>query len=291
MSRESSEMSERSRLETRDQLLVEVGFLLDPIRRLLFANPYNPIPKLDRLRLRQSLNVDRNAWYEVWNSYCHYHGVMWHEEHGAAVRILMSYPGTLIESLEYDHKGEPLARIRSEFNSVLADLVEAINAMPVDVPDMILPANSPFQAYRLFRSLCSGAKRRIDLFDPYVDASVYYRYLSDLQPDVDVRIITDENCMKNAAVRDRIVAVSQVFAQERPDHYWLLVAKSLHDRHLRVDDELFHLGGSLKDAARKDAFSLGKLDASDEAIVRALDGLLASATPWYEPGITNHKTS
>ena len=190
---------------------------------------------------------------------------------------------------------ELLQLCRREFQDSYFKTIELIRAVPVDVEDIIFPSNNPYRSYLLFRSLCSNASNRIEIFDPYVDATVFHRYLSDLQPDVDVKVITDETIMlarkkKDEPIRDRVIAVSELLAHERPNHYWLLVVPSLHDRHLRVDDVLFHLGGSMKDAAKNDSFTLGRLDATD-GVNRLLDGYVSAATPWYQPGMPNHRRS
>ena len=50
---------------------------------------------------------------------------------------------------------------------------------------------------------------------------------------------------------DEFIDVSRSFSQERgPDKYRLLVEEAFHDRWLRCDEQLFHLGGSIKDGVR-----------------------------------------
>jgi hypothetical protein len=110
-----------------------------------------------------------------------------------------------------------------------------------------------------------------------------------------VSVVTDARAMLPSANdsraihrRDRIVSVSTLFAEQRPESYRLLVVDKLHDRHLLVDTKIYHLGGSVKDAARTAAYSLTEMEAT-LSVQAALESQLASATPWYPDARGEHR--
>jgi hypothetical protein len=285
-------MTDRMRL--RDELILSLGFLLDPIRRVIFQEPLAAISRHERLGIEQQFKRDLKDWCERLDVFCDCMGVKYELEYSQIEDSLVGLHYKLNCTTSLSNL-ELLQACRRDFQASYFNTIELIRAVPVEIADLIFQSDNPYRSYLLFRSLCSNASKRIEIFDPYLDATVFHRYLCDLQPDVDVKVITDETIMlsrrrQDEVIRDRIVAVSELLAHERPDQYRLLVVRSLHDRHLRVDDDLFHLGGSLKDAAKNDPFTLGRLDATD-AVNSVLDGYVSAATPWYQPGMPNHRRS
>jgi hypothetical protein len=162
----------------------------------------------------------------------------------------------------------------------------AIRAVPCEDPDKIFPANSPFQTYLRLKAICSTAGSRVEVFDPYVDASVFHRYLAEVPASVPIVVVAGDGSMKDRRRRE-LVAVSQLFAAERSTTYRFLVSAGLHDRHLRADSTIYHVGGSLKDAAAKSPFSLSKHSSTETDA--SLDGIIAGAVEWFGPSTPKHR--
>jgi hypothetical protein len=129
---------------------------------------------------------------------------------------------------------------------------------------------------------------RLDLFDPYLDAEVFDRYLADTSKQVEIALVTEVANMRNVRRRGRIVAVSELVALERPTLYRLLEVPSIHDRHLRADDKIYLLGGSAKDASKTDFYTIAETD-SNPTLHSTLDNIMAGATAWYQPGMLRHR--
>jgi hypothetical protein len=181
-----------------------------------------------------------------------------------------------------------LTEIRDVFPSLLLESEEALRDVPADDPDVILPPTSPFQTYMRLLAICGMTATRLDLFDPYLDAEVFDRYLPDVGKAVEITLVTASKNMRDARRRGRIVAISELVALERPAQYRLLEAQSLHDRHLRADDKIFHLGGSAKDASTKDFYTITGTD-GNQTLHSTLDGIVAGSNPWYRPGMPGHR--
>jgi hypothetical protein len=62
--------------------------------------------------------------------------------------------------------------------NVHCKLLNLIQAVPVTVETRIFDAETPFSCYCFIRNLCLLSSLRIDLFDRYVDQTVFHRYLA-----------------------------------------------------------------------------------------------------------------
>jgi hypothetical protein len=143
-----------------------------------------------------------------------------------------------------------------------------------------------------------GGKGRLiflySLFDPYLSADVFHRYLRNLWDTTSITVVTNEKIMvapqgpQAVQRRDQIVAVSELLALERPTLYRFYVTAQQHDRHLRADDSILHLGGSVKDASKTAPYTISTLDAT-QSNHSFLDRLISSATEWFGPNVTTHR--
>ena len=107
-----------------------------------------------------------------------------------------------------------------------------------------------FDAYAFIAGLIRKAKKRIDVIDSYVDDSVLVQ-LSKRSPGVKVDIYNGK--------------ISQQLRQDVARHnaqypgVTLHSYKKAHDRFLIIDEEVYHIGHSLKDLGKK-LFAFSKMD-------------------------------
>lgn len=115
-----------------------------------------------------------------------------------------------------------------------------------------------FQAYEFASRLIKSAKSRILLIDNYVDETVL-TMLDKREPCVDATVYT-LNISKQLQLD-----IAKHDAQYPAIH--VKVFKKAHDRFLIIDDEVYHLGASLKDLGKKwFAFSLMEATLADDLI-------------------------
>jgi len=172
---------------------------------------------------------------------------------------------------------------------------EAIHTIPVLLPSTISPAGSAFSTYCTLKNLLQAeAATEIIVFDPYLDMTVFHRYLQALRPSVSIILVTSEPGA-NASNKDKIrwkefLDISQLYAKQWPNRYRLVVNPNLHDRWLLLDQKRpIELGGSIKDAGINKAFSITPLDSTAANI----DNILNHATQgveWFGPNVTTHRT-
>jgi hypothetical protein len=109
-----------------------------------------------------------------------------------------------------------------------------------------------FDAYAFVCDLIRSATQRIILIDNYVDESVL-TLLSKREAEVTIQILT--NSISKALALDIEKFNRQYSAIE------VQMFKSSHDRFLIIDDDIYHIGASLKDLG-KNWFAFSKMDVS-----------------------------
>jgi len=109
-----------------------------------------------------------------------------------------------------------------------------------------------FDAYAFVCDLIRSATQRIILIDNYVDESVL-TLLSKRETGVTTQILT--NSIGNALALD-----IEKFNRQYPA-IGVQTFKSSHDRFLVIDDDIYHIGASLKDLGKK-WFAFSKMDVS-----------------------------
>jgi len=123
--------------------------------------------------------------------------------------------------------------------------------------------------YSKIRNLLRSAKRRICLVDAYINDEVL-QTLSTLEPGVTVRIVT-----KRIEGADFFVLFRRLKREGRDIDIYR--STTFHDRFLRIDDDWWHLGHSIKDVGSADAVLskisepsvLAKLREREEEVYRA----------------------
>ncbi len=115
-----------------------------------------------------------------------------------------------------------------------------------------------FDAYVFATDLIRSAKKSITLIDNYIDESVLLM-LSKREAKVRATVITRSDSK-----------VSQLDIEKHNAQYSPIEVKfcdTIHDRFLIIDNEVYHLGASLKDLGKK-LFAFSKLEMSAELLMK-----------------------
>jgi hypothetical protein len=114
-----------------------------------------------------------------------------------------------------------------------------------------------FDAYKFVSDLIETAKKEIFLIDNYLNASVL-TLLSKRKDSVKATIFTKEISAQLQLDLDRHNAqYPEIFIEEKPN---------IHDRFLLLDNDLYHIGASLKDLGKK-LFAFSKMEMSAEELL------------------------
>ena len=172
---------------------------------------------------------------------------------------------------------------------------DAIQAVPVPRSSVILEAGTPFTAFCRLRSLCEAdAKHSLTWFDPYFGSSIFHRYLQFVDKNVCVTLVASEPGQHTGrANKDRwseFLDISRLFAAERGHvKYRLVVANTLHDRWLILDDKrIYSLGGSAKDAASKDVFTITNVEPTP-ANQKCIEDTVTNSVEWFGSSSLTHR--
>ncbi len=285
----------KTRAEEHDELVTSFGFLIDPIRRLVFAEE-DPCPQIPYImsQFRQDLGSFREEVLRFCSPGKHRFQV--------ELDTIIGETAGFASFLSAIRHPENVEHARSQFDVKKMEVLKAIRAIPCDDPGKILPSESPYSTYLRLRAICRNATSRLELFDPYLDSETFHRYLNTIADGVRVLIVTSSDIMDLPATtsptsskpplkafrRDRIVALSELLALQFPDRYEFRVSSEQHDRHIRVDETILHLGGSAKDAGKNDYYTISNLDPNQSSHA-FLDGVIARATEWYGPSVRSHR--
>ncbi len=145
-----------------------------------------------------------------------------------------------IEKLESDQKTT---------NQKLDTVLNAIESKEIKPKQGIFYDGQIFDAYAFVSELIKSAKTSITLFDNYIDDTV----LTMLSKNQEVSITLYTKTITKQLKLD----VEKYNAQYKP-----LTLKAFdlsHDRFLLIDDEIYHIGASLKDLGKK-WFGFSKMD-------------------------------
>jgi len=272
------------RLQQKDSLLVKLGALFGPVQKLIeHPDKYDEQETAETLARFcaefPSLDAEFAAFSKGQPEHLY---IIQASQFSGALRGIVS-------QLSHDY---PLAGvIAAAFSKAQA----AIRAIPIPSTSVILEAGSPFSAYCRLHELCAvDAAVSLTWLDPYLDASIFRRYLYHVRPEVPIALVTTEPGVhagnRNIQRWAEFLDVSRLFGQERGvASYRLLVHANLHDRWVVFDDKrIYNLGGSAKDAANHDYFTISAVEASTPNL-QAIQTHISSGAEFFGPNTPIHR--
>jgi hypothetical protein len=272
------------RLQQKHDMYVKLGMLFGPFKRIV-EHP-EQYDEQERAETQARYIAESKTLQVEFHNFCRsMPGQVYEGESSKFFKALYAVRRRI-------ERGEPLEKIVREQLKIAQ---EAIDAVPIPRTSVILEAGSPFTAYCKLRELCEAdATKSLLWLDPFVDISIFHRYLANARPPVPVVLVTSEPG-PHASNRDRtrwneFLDVSRLFAQERGVAlYRLVVQPNLHDRWVVFDNKrIYALGGSAKDAAARDYFTITSVEASPENLRRIQDHL-TTGSEYFGPSAPMHQ--
>lgn len=176
-------------------------------------------------------------------------------------------------------------KLRKEILDLRETVTTNILSIPCELDSEVFEAGSPFTVFIKIRSICETAKEELIFVDPYMGQGTLRRYFNGIQDQVVVTVITKK---RSGSEFSDFLDVSRLFADEwGQSKYNLLYHSDLHDRYLKCDEDVYHLGGSLKDAARKSSFTVSKIAVPNDGKAAILK-LLSESKEQYGPTNPKH---
>ena len=164
-------------------------------------------------------------------------------------------------------------RVEQEVANTRERFFEYIEKIPIEWEPVVFEANTPFTSYLRIRESIVSVKHRLHYFDRYLQPEFLALFLDSVQNSVSIRLVTTAgNAQYGVAC---VAAVSNLARQQFADYQLIEVASTdLHDRNLRVDDQIFSLGPGV-DRAGVALTNFGPSDSSSKAH-NEFDRLIAS---------------
>jgi len=111
----------------------------------------------------------------------------------------------------------------------------------------LIPAGNEFTGQRLARLIFAGAKKSLDISDPYIGPDLFDR-INDADVKVPLRLLTSTKSKSSASY---FAAFKKTYANAE---LRVLEENKLHDRFIIVDGtSAYHVGHSIKDLGKKDS--------------------------------------
>lgn len=117
--------------------------------------------------------------------------------------------------------------------------------------EVVVPAGNPFSAKSKVRELLAIATTDVLIVDPYVGVGTLDCFL---EVTTSVRLLTSKDKLE----RDFLAKLKEFQAEGHKIE--LRFGTTLHDRHLAFNDRCFLIGGSLKDAGKREFHCLEVID-------------------------------
>ncbi len=264
----------------KSELLYQFGLLLETIENGILASEEGHPPSYSQVRAKyqhdfsQCERIYRVFFLEAIPG--HRFSAEWNRWRGAARSF----------QIKLESNDEFSAEVKEALDKFKEDTFDIVCSIPNNLGEHIIGKHSPFSAFILLRSLFENARRRVEIIDPYLDDTVFYRYLNHVSPDVEVTLVTEmKNLKGNAEIA--FLDCSRLFAQERGPNKYTLIDAEMHDRWMLADDEIYQSGASLKDAAKNDPFTLVQLQQTEE-VSGKIDALRNSGSVKFGPSCTTH---
>ncbi len=243
--------------------------------RLLRLGP--PAPGPEYRLLEAKLYPDLQAWVRESQQFARFGDYSFNIEVNHVIGIakgIVRQTGHLAEHFPDDdqRRQESLQRYVQRCEK---EIIDAIDKIPIEWESQLLAAGTPLSTHLKIADAIGTARTRVHYFDRYLDPDFFPLYLRSLDRSVEVRLVTTRG-NANFGVQ-AVSCVASLAAQEFGDFRLIeLSPRDMHDRNLRIDQRVFHLGTSTNDAGSKPTnFALA--DSSDSAN-SILDGMIANGT-------------
>ena len=228
----------------RQQLIYDFGILVQPFEEL--ARDSSPPSISDyRVAIAKVQSGDPEWRKQVRELTTFAADIFLNEEFRSLSHVPERFWRKLAPSLNDAYWHEHLENLHGQFQKHVTELrkdfFDCLDRVPIDWEPVIFQANTPFTAYLRIKEVLAVINDRLHYFDRYLKPDFFDLFLVAVNRDVSVRLVTTPGS-GNYGVHG-IMAVSLLACKEFSDYQLVEVAPSkMHDRNLRVDNQIFSLG-------------------------------------------------
>lgn len=250
----------------RDRLILEFGILMQPFDDLVKRDP---APNVDDYRIAiAKVHAGDAKWRTRVREFATFaQDVVFHIECSDISHVPERFRGLIQQFLRDPNLSENLNEVHRRFTVELKNMkntfLELVKSVPFEWEPILFEANTPFTSYLRIRESIAIVNNRLDYFDRYLKEDFFHLFLNSLNSEISVRLVTTSGNMDYGV--NNVIHVSNLARQQFNDYQLIEVGqKELHDRNLRVDDQIFTLGPGV-DRAGMALTNFGPSDSSEEA--------------------------
>ena len=250
----------------RDRLILEFGVLIQPYNDLAQRNTH---PSLQDYRIALAkVHAGDNSWRRRAREFCTFADDIVFEREYRDISHVNERFWQVVENLITNLvMVGSLDELHHRFNQELEDMkiafFEFVSRIPIKWEPALFDANTPFTSYLRIGEALAIVNSRLHYFDRYLKEEFFHLFLARLDRVVSIRLVTTEG-RSDYGVR-HVIHISDLARRQFPDYQLIQVKPSdLHDRNLRVDDQIFTLGPGV-DRAGMCLTNFGPSDSSVEA--------------------------
>ena len=250
----------------RDQVIYGFAILLQPFEDLSKGS-FPPALRDYRIAIAKVYAGD-NAWRQQVKQFTTFaNDVSFNQEYQDISHVPEILRGMLKGMINDAILSHDLDQLKNSFDRELSiareKFFEYIDRIPVVWEPVVFEANTPFTSYLRIKEAIAVVKRRLHYFDRYLKPDFFHLFLASIESTVSIRLVTTTG---NASYGvNGVTSISNLARQQFSDYQLIEVApKDLHDRNLRVDDQVFSLGPGV-DRAGMALTNFGPSDSSLDA--------------------------
>lgn len=259
----------------RDQVIMEFGILFQPFYDL--ARRENA-PNLESYRIAiAKVQAGDSIWRQKVIEFTTFaQDIAFADEFQEISHVPERFRRLIKEIINNPRESIVLDSVHERFKIELAKAVdqfrESVNKVPFEWEPILFEANTPFTSYLRIKESIALVKNRLHYFDRYLSEYFFHLFLKFLDRNISVCLITTSGDSSYGI--NNILHISDLAHQEFRNYQLIEVEpKILHDRNLRIDDQIFTLGPGL-DRAGMALTNFGPSDSSAAAHLE-LDNIIA----------------
>ncbi len=140
-------------------------------------------------------------------------------------------------------------RVEHEVANARERFFEYIDRIPIKWEPVVFEANTPFTSYMRIKESIVAVKQRLHYFDRYLKPDFFPLFLASVENNVSIRLVTTTGNTQYGV--SSVAAMSRLAQQQFADYQLIEAAPTdLHDRNLRVDNQIFSLGPGIDRAGK-----------------------------------------
>jgi hypothetical protein len=231
----------------KSQLIYEFGILIQPLEELARAKQ---APSLNEYRIAiAKVHAGDSAWRQQATAFTKFApDIFFSQEYRdishAPERCLSALKAIINDPVLQNNPNQLKGRVEQEVTNARERFFEYIDRIPITWEPVVFEANTPFTSYLRIKESIVSVKQRLHYFDRYLKSDFFPLFLASVENTVSIRLVTTAGNAQYGVAS--VIAVSNLARQQFSDYQLIEVAPTdLHDRNLRVDDQIFSLGREL----------------------------------------------